>query len=313
MGDLAPAHEIHPTQLQPQPHFDPRPGELPDLVAQRPRHALQPQKLCPPSDNAQGLLQMAIRHQRHRPRSGRAHSPTSRSATPLPTILYDNEVERLLRYTRDLLWARKPDPRPYVLISLILQTAIKKSECMGIKLEHIDGTDPRAPILYIRYPNARMRHKERKLILAPQFLPSMRQYIAQYKPETTPVRMHRPQPGIRPDRCRQSGGHRAQIGVVRGHALDRRSARLSHRHGARTAAQEAGPVQDQLAGNRSEDTPVGIAGRLVRPPSATLPFTSLPAGVRLSAPSDRAARRTLPTSSPSSTSGRVWQPLGLPR
>lgn len=110
-----------------------------------------------------------------------AHQPVS---TPLPQILYDNEVERLLRYSRDLLWARKPDTRPYVLVSLILQTAIKKSECMGIKLEHIDGTDPRAPVLYVRYPTARMRHKERKLVLAPQFLQVMRQYVAQYKPQT---------------------------------------------------------------------------------------------------------------------------------
>jgi integrase/recombinase XerD len=110
-----------------------------------------------------------------------AHQPVS---TPLPDILYDDEVERLLRYTRDLLWDRKPDPRPYVLVGLILQTAIKKSECMGIKLEHIDSSNPRSPVLYIRYANARMRHKERKLVLSPQFLPTLRQYINQYKPET---------------------------------------------------------------------------------------------------------------------------------
>lgn len=110
-----------------------------------------------------------------------AHQPVS---TPLPTILYDGEVERLLRYSRDLLWARKPDTRPYVLVSLILQTAIKKSECMAIKLEHIDGSDLRAPVLYVRYSNARMRHKERKLVLAPQLYQVINQYIAQYKPET---------------------------------------------------------------------------------------------------------------------------------
>lgn len=109
-----------------------------------------------------------------------AHQPVS---TPLPDILYDDEVERLLRYTRDLLWAPKPDARPYVLVSLILQTAIKKSECMNIKLEHIDVSNPQAPVLYIRYPTARMRHKERKLALSPQFISAMRQYIVQYKPQ----------------------------------------------------------------------------------------------------------------------------------
>lgn len=109
-----------------------------------------------------------------------AHQPVS---TPLPEILYDDEVERLLRYSRDLLWARKPDARPYLLVSLILQTAIKKAECMAVRLEHIDGSDPTAPVLYVRYPNARTRHKERKLALAPQFLQVMRQYVAQYKPQ----------------------------------------------------------------------------------------------------------------------------------
>lgn len=110
-----------------------------------------------------------------------AHQP---ARTPLPVILYDNEVERLLRYTRDLLWAPKPDARPYLLVTLLLQTAIKKSECMGIKLEHIDTTNPRAPVLYIRYANARMRHKERKLSLGPNFVPTLEQYLQQYRPRT---------------------------------------------------------------------------------------------------------------------------------
>ncbi len=109
-----------------------------------------------------------------------AHQPVS---TPLPEILYDDEVERLLRYTRDMLWAPKPDARPYLLAGLILQTAIKKSECMAIRLEHIDTSDPRQPVLYIRYAVARNRHKERKLALAPQFVTTLRQYLQQYQPK----------------------------------------------------------------------------------------------------------------------------------
>jgi integrase/recombinase XerD len=118
----------------------------------------------------------------HDPAAPIPHQPVS---TPLPTILYDNEVERLLRYTRDLLWAPKPDPRPYLLVSLILQTGIKKSECMAIRLEHIDTSNPRAPVLYVRYPSARMRHKERKLALAPQFVGVLQQYVYHYRPQTT--------------------------------------------------------------------------------------------------------------------------------
>jgi len=106
-----------------------------------------------------------------------------RVTTPLPKILYDDQVERLLAVTRDLLWAPQPDARPYLLISLLLQTGIKKSECMGIELQHLDLSNPRAPVLYIRYTNPRMAHKERKLALNPQLLPALQQYLKQYQPK----------------------------------------------------------------------------------------------------------------------------------
>lgn len=105
------------------------------------------------------------------------------TTTPLPRILYDDQVERLLSVTRDLLWAPQPDARPYLLIRLLLQTGIKKSECMGIELQHLDLSNPLAPVLYIRYANPRMAHKERKLALSPQLVPVLQQYLRQYQPE----------------------------------------------------------------------------------------------------------------------------------
>lgn len=104
-------------------------------------------------------------------------------STPLPEILYDDQVGALLTTTRDLLWAPKPDARPYLLVSLILQTGIKKSECMEIKLEHIDLSNPQAPVLYVRYADARRTHKERKLGLGPGFASVYRQYLREYGPK----------------------------------------------------------------------------------------------------------------------------------
>jgi site-specific recombinase XerD len=104
-------------------------------------------------------------------------------STPLPQILYDDQVNALLRTTRDLLWAPKPDARPYLLVSLLLQTGIKKSECMEIRPEHIDFSNPQAPVLYIRYADARRTHKERKLVLGPSFASVHHQYLAEYKPK----------------------------------------------------------------------------------------------------------------------------------
>lgn len=105
-----------------------------------------------------------------------------RATSPLPDILFDSEVDRLLRATRDKLWATKPDARPYVLVSLILQTAIKKAECMAIELDHIDQSNPNQSILHVRHPNPRMTHKERKIALSTQLSLALRQYVNEHKP-----------------------------------------------------------------------------------------------------------------------------------
>ena len=106
-----------------------------------------------------------------------------RPTTPLPEILYDDQVNALLGTARDLLWAAKPDARPYLLVTLILQTGIKKGECMEIKEEHIDLSNPQAPVLYVRYADPRRTLKERKLALGPTFTAVYRQYLREYQPK----------------------------------------------------------------------------------------------------------------------------------
>lgn len=108
-----------------------------------------------------------------------------RPTTPLPEILYDEHVSALMRTARDLLWAPKPDARPYLLLTLMLQTGIKKGECMEIKLEHIDLSDPQAPVLYVRYADPRRTLKERKLALSSTFTQIYRQYQREYQPQET--------------------------------------------------------------------------------------------------------------------------------
>ncbi|MCS7039735.1 MAG: tyrosine-type recombinase/integrase [Caldilineales bacterium] len=102
---------------------------------------------------------------------------------PLPRILTDAEVERLLRVTRDLLWSpSKPDARPHLLVLLLLQTGLKKSEVMNLRLSDIDTSNPREPLLTVRYEDGRHAHKERTLFLGPDFLPVYNQYLRSYKP-----------------------------------------------------------------------------------------------------------------------------------
>ncbi|HUW13315.1 MAG TPA: tyrosine-type recombinase/integrase [Anaerolineae bacterium] len=102
--------------------------------------------------------------------------------TPLPRILRDDQVGQLLLVSRDLLLSTRADARPYLLVSLLLQTGMKKSECMGIRLGDLDLSDAQSPSLRIRYDNPRMTYKERTLALSPQIVPMLNQYLRQYKP-----------------------------------------------------------------------------------------------------------------------------------
>ena len=61
------------------------------------------------------------------------HKPVQ---VPLPRFLYDDQLDQVLAVTRGLMEGqvsgRKPDPRPHLLVTLLLHTGIKKQECMGI-------------------------------------------------------------------------------------------------------------------------------------------------------------------------------------
>jgi integrase/recombinase XerD len=52
---------------------------------------------------------------------------------------------------------------------------------MGIALNDIDRSNPQAPVLYIRYKNPRMHHKERKLALATDLMPVLDRYLIAYQ------------------------------------------------------------------------------------------------------------------------------------
>jgi len=105
--------------------------------------------------------------------------------SPLPEVLTDDEQILALAAAAEMLEQDKPDTRPYTLFKLLLETGIKKSECLNIKLQHIDESDPAHPFLFVRYPEAKDRNKERKIPISSAWLPYYKQYLEQYKPEDT--------------------------------------------------------------------------------------------------------------------------------
>jgi integrase/recombinase XerD len=105
--------------------------------------------------------------------------------SPLPEYLTDAEVEAALQGAQVLRTALKPDPRPCVLFTLLLHTGIKKGECLTLIPNHVDLSNPDEPVLWIRYPDPRHRHKERKLRLDPAWLSLYREYLTRYEPRDT--------------------------------------------------------------------------------------------------------------------------------
>jgi site-specific recombinase XerD len=112
-----------------------------------------------------------------------AHQPVS---TPLPDILQEDEIQRVLGVTRALRHPGadgRPDARPHLLVTLLLQTGIKKGECMNLVLNHLDFSGPDAPAVWVRYQDPRRRHKERKLRLPSDWPAVFEEYQGQYTVE----------------------------------------------------------------------------------------------------------------------------------
>ena len=112
-----------------------------------------------------------------------AEKVMQRSAiSPLPQVLSQDEFEAVLlaadRHRRE----KKPDARPYALVYLLLTTGIKKSECLGIHINHIDLNGKNGPFLFVRYASPANRYKERKIELDDDWVTAYEEYISQYKP-----------------------------------------------------------------------------------------------------------------------------------
>jgi site-specific recombinase XerD len=102
--------------------------------------------------------------------------------SPLPEILTHQEAQSVLaaaKAMRSASGAAGPDDRPFVLVSLLLQTGIKKGECVGLRKNHIDLTAA-DPFLFVRYSNPRQRFKERKIALSRDWVNAYTRYLDQY-------------------------------------------------------------------------------------------------------------------------------------
>jgi site-specific recombinase XerD len=103
--------------------------------------------------------------------------------SPIPEVLAPDEEQAVLLAAEKHLLDEKSDARPMALLSLLLSTAIKKGECLGLTVNHIDLESQTEPFLFVRYASPQNRYKERKIILPETWIPIYQQYQSQYEIE----------------------------------------------------------------------------------------------------------------------------------
>jgi integrase/recombinase XerD len=100
--------------------------------------------------------------------------------SPLPEALTTQETEAVLEAADRHRYEPKPDARPFALVALLLETAIKKGECLNISPNHIDLEAPGGPFLFVRYASPQNRYKERKIPLSEAWVEAYQEYRTQY-------------------------------------------------------------------------------------------------------------------------------------
>ncbi len=103
-----------------------------------------------------------------------------RAVAPLPSVLTDHEVDLVLGVAAAMhRRAAAPDPRPELVLRLVLDTGLKKGELMRLRPVDIQ-TDPASPSLLVRYDAPRFRAKERRVAFDPALLAVLEAYRRRY-------------------------------------------------------------------------------------------------------------------------------------
>ena len=101
--------------------------------------------------------------------------------SPLPQVLTVAETGRVMDVASKHRLAAQPDARYYALLALLLETGIKKSECLALSLNHIDLEAPAGPLLFVRYASPQHRYKERKIPVSAEWVQAYEEYKHQYQ------------------------------------------------------------------------------------------------------------------------------------
>lgn len=104
--------------------------------------------------------------------------------SPLPLALSREESLGALEVASEFRTGPKADPRPYVLLRLLLETGLKKGECLNLTVNHFEVSDPENAFVHVRYSNKRLLFKERRLPLSAEWVQAWQEYVQLYQIST---------------------------------------------------------------------------------------------------------------------------------
>jgi site-specific recombinase XerD len=102
---------------------------------------------------------------------------------PLSDVLEDDEVAFVLSYADSLRSGEKPDARPSLLLRLLLETGVKKSETGRLALKDVQRLSKGEAVLLVKHASAKDIYKERRIDLSADLLDALDEYIPQYRPK----------------------------------------------------------------------------------------------------------------------------------
>ena len=98
---------------------------------------------------------------------------------PLPAYLTDAQARAVLQAAQAVAAGRRHDTRPLAIIHLVLETGIKKSECLRLTRDDLD-LDARR--VWIRYEKRHLKFKERELSFSADCRQALARHMERYQP-----------------------------------------------------------------------------------------------------------------------------------
>lgn len=98
---------------------------------------------------------------------------------PLPEYLTEAQAAAVLQAARQVASGARPDTRPLAIIHLVLETGIKKSECLRLTRDDLDRD---ARQVWIRYDKKHLKFKERQLPISAECLQALDEHLQRRQP-----------------------------------------------------------------------------------------------------------------------------------